>query len=379
MAYTHLLESPNSFHTWTAISTVAAALRRQVWIDFGYFKIYPNLYVVLVSPPGRCRKNIAIKAGTSLLEDFTDIKISSESITREALIKALKQAETPTEDTKGKIYLHSSLTVISEELSVFLGQANFGLMALLTDLFDCPDFWEYRTKLSGTDTLYNIWLNILGGSTPTWLSGSIPLSAIGGGLTSRVIFVVEENVRQRTTFLELTNYELELKEMLINDLAEISVMRGNFTIDSEGRKYYDYWYQNDNPAIVNERIAGYFERRHIHVLKVASIISACQTSNMVITKEHIEVAVALLTMIEPKMIDAFGAIGRSTLTPDVDQVLKVVMSLKKISKSALISTVWRDVDPRLMDAILSALASMGKVRVTSEKGEPFVELVEEKK
>jgi hypothetical protein len=342
----------------------------------GYFRVFPNLFVVLVSPPGRCRKNIAIKAGTDLLSGFPDIKISAESITREALIKALKEAETVLQQTDGKMYVHSSLTVISEELSVFLGHANFGLMALLTDLYDAPESWEYRTKSQGTDHVYGIWLNILAGSTPTWLSGSIPLSAIGGGFTSRIIFVVEEDVRQRTAFLQLSEKELIIKDCLVHDLGEITTMKGEFSFTKDAVEFYSHWYNNERPVIVNDRIAGYFERKHIHVLKVASIISACRSNEMIITKDHIETAIALLTMLEPKMIYAFGAVGRSALTPDVDQVLKLLVSSEKgLTKDEILKTVWRDVDPRLIDVVLKSLIDMGSVKTElNEKKEIIFKL-----
>jgi len=155
MEYTAKSESPESYHRWCAMSIIASAVRRQVWIDMGFFRVYPNMYIVLVGPPGRCRKSVAINTATNLIQGLSDIRVSADAITREALIRAIKLSETQTE-IGNKIYMHSSITIISKELSVFLGTNNSDLLSLLTDLYDNPDMWEYRTKNSGIDTITNV-------------------------------------------------------------------------------------------------------------------------------------------------------------------------------------------------------------------------------
>jgi hypothetical protein len=49
--YAEETEAPRQFWTWAGISTIASALQRKVWLPFGFEKLYPNLYVILVGPP----------------------------------------------------------------------------------------------------------------------------------------------------------------------------------------------------------------------------------------------------------------------------------------------------------------------------------------
>ena len=42
-------ESPSMFHLWVGISTIASVIDRDVYVNQGYFKIYPNLYIILVA------------------------------------------------------------------------------------------------------------------------------------------------------------------------------------------------------------------------------------------------------------------------------------------------------------------------------------------
>ena len=64
------------------------------------------------------------------------------------------------------------------------------MLVFLTDLFDCRELpWKYRTKGRGDNTIENLYLNLLAATTPDSLASSLPALAIGGGLTSRILFI----------------------------------------------------------------------------------------------------------------------------------------------------------------------------------------------
>ena len=192
LKYVENTEPPISYHTWTAVSMIAGALQRKVYLNWGHDTIYPNMYIVLIGPSGRARKGTAMNIGKDILKDI-GISMTSESITREALIRDMKDAVTNFPDaTTGKVRFHCSLTALSEELSVFLGQNDIKFLADLTDWYDSRDSWTYRTKGSGTDKIQGVCFNILGATAPDWLQSILPQEAVGGGFTSRIIFVVEE-------------------------------------------------------------------------------------------------------------------------------------------------------------------------------------------
>ena len=166
MEYTHNSEPPTQFREWAAIATVAAALQRKCVLQWGELeRFYPNLYVVLIGPSGS-RKGTAMRPALELLQEL-GIKMASEAITREALIRELKQANANQPDLKtGTMHLHASLTIFSPELTVFLGYQNKQLMSDLTDWYDCRDRWTYRTKGAGVDEIIGVWINLFGGTTP---------------------------------------------------------------------------------------------------------------------------------------------------------------------------------------------------------------------
>jgi hypothetical protein len=361
--YTENTESPENYHIWCGISVLAAAMRRKVWLNMGHFEIYPNMYIVLVGPPG-CRKNAAINIAIKLLQNIPEIKYSADAITREALIQVMNEAQTDDVLLNGKAYIHSSLTIISKELSVFVGTKNMDLLTLLTDLYDPHDKWVYRTKGKGINEIIGVWLNLLGGTTPAWLMGSIPMDAIGGGFTSRIIFVVEERSRKRVAFPFLTEADKLLQIKLLHDLGEIAMLRGEFKLTPEARDWFIAWYEPPvNELEIDLRFQGYYERRHVHLLKTAMIISASFSDDMVVKESHLKLALQSIEQIEGRMVNAFGSTGRSTAAADTGDVLNIIVKHRKgISRTDLIRKVWRDVSYGDLDNILKSLEEMGYVK-----------------
>ena len=116
LEYTSNTEPSELYRRWVAISTLAAALRRKVKVEWGLLTWYPNMYIVLVGPAA-ARKGTAMDPGLDLLRE-TDIPLGSDSGSREALIEKMKLAIDIDSDNPNIIPVpHHSLTVYSKELT----------------------------------------------------------------------------------------------------------------------------------------------------------------------------------------------------------------------------------------------------------------------
>jgi len=218
-------------------------------LRWGSLDFYPNLYVVLVAPSGKARKGTAMIPGLRLLRSV-QIKLAANATTREKLIQDLKLSNVFDGDpSSGNIDVHSSLTIFSKELTVFLGYQNRELMANLTDWYDCDDDWEYRTKTQGVDSIKGVWVNLIGATTPELIQTSMPQDAIGGGLTSRMIFVYEQRKGKLVIVPGLSEKERELLEHLTLDLDKIHMLRGDFQITEGFLEMFSDWRvkQENNP------------------------------------------------------------------------------------------------------------------------------------
>jgi len=200
MEYSSFSEAPDKFHFWTAISTLAGALRRRVWIDQAYFQWTPNFYIIFVAPPGIVSKSTTLSIGMRLLRQIPGIHFGPDAVTWQALTESLanstEEVDLTPGRTSGKFSMEvnlqpmSCITIASSEFGTFLNPKDREMVDVLVSLWDGQlGVWEKRTKTSGSDIIANPWINIAACTTPAWIAGNFPDYMIGGGFTSRCVFV----------------------------------------------------------------------------------------------------------------------------------------------------------------------------------------------
>lgn len=356
LAYTGESESPEDYHLWVGISSIAAVLRRRVFFDMGYFLVYPNMYVVLVSPPGRCKKSTAMRIGRSLFTQIPDIEFSADSTTRERLIQDLSMAFKEEQ---------SSLTVHSSEFASMLTSSGMDMVVFLTDIFDSPLEWTHKTKSSGTQKIRAPYLNLLAGTTPDWIAKAMPLDTIGIGLTSRVVFVYHDQPRVRDPIPVLSPEQRALEQLLVDDLKQISQISGQYFFDATADKAYREWYKSRlaNPNVTGDpRLNGYYERKPIHLLKLCMIVAASKRNDTIMTMEDLEQAMELMERTENKMPNVFANVGKNPLAVDITDTLSVVLSRPGgITKAELLNMFKHSVRLEEMNEVLDTLAMIGQV------------------
>jgi len=125
--YTTESESPDAYHLWTGLSILASATRRNLWLNQGIYLLFPNLYVILVGPPG-VAKSTTIRMGRNILLGADDVVFGPDSITREELIRVMAKS--------GEKDKQSAITIHSSELSSLIEPSGVKMIQFLTDIFD---------------------------------------------------------------------------------------------------------------------------------------------------------------------------------------------------------------------------------------------------
>jgi len=386
LAYCENTEPPKSYHTWVGISVIAGALQRKVYTKWGHETIYPNEYIVLIGPSGKCRKGTAMNIGKDLLIE-AGIPLASESITREALIRRMKEAVNSfTDATTGTIKFHCSLTAMSDELSVFLGQGDVKFLADLTDWYDSRDNWRYETKGKGTDHIQGVCFNLLGATAPDWLQSILPQEAVGGGFTSRIIFVVEEEKGKIVPMPVMTEEDYKLREDLIHDLQIISNITGEYRYTDNAKSLYSKWYQEQEELarqgrrpIDDPRFSGYCDRRANHIRKLSVIVAASRWNKTVVDEIDFTRAVSLLEAVEKKMPRTFGGLGKSAYSEVVELVFDFILAHKRITRSEMMRRLYRDVDSQGLKMAEEVLEHMKVVKIKRDpiENEVIYEIIEE--
>lgn len=350
--YSSNQESPKIFHKWVAISVILSTLKGRAILDRGVYQLHPNQFITLVAGSAKCRKSAAMGMGKAILNELdSPPALFAQKITPEALISYLKE-----NSGKGLIY--------ASEFSVFIGPeaSKSGLLGVLTDLYDCPKDWSYHTQKRGKEVVEgNICINLLAASTPPWLRTSIPEDAMGGGFTSRMIFVYADKPSQLVPYPEFTQEQIDAKKKIIEWLDKLDGVSGDFVLEDEARELFRDWYIEHGNTSSDEAMDGYHGRKDDHVLKVAMAISMGVDTELVIKKEHIVTAIRCLEDIEGGMPAALKEIGSSDRGVLTDTILKYIKKDGRIDRSTLLSRAWRYVDSEELDGIIATLEQAGIV------------------
>lgn len=317
-------EPPTLFRKWTAISTIASALQRKCRVDIGIsLTFYPNFYIVLVGPSAT-GKGTAMKYAYDIIEQIPAIHLSSQATSLQALIRRMKDINlTDIDMVTGEQFYHASLSIFSNEFTVFLGYHNRELIAALCDWYDCHNRWSYDTIKRDKEEVIGVWVNILAGTTPDNIQSSLPLEAIGGGLTSRIIFVNEEKKNKLVIFPSKTEREIQLQQHLTHDLEQITLMSGVFEFTQDAMAFYSDWCHlaDKNPPFYSPKFDGYCGRRRNHLLTLSMVCSASRDNELIITGPDLERSALLLAEVEVKMGTVFRGIGTSDISTLINEAI----------------------------------------------------------
>ena len=370
MDYTKHSEPPYSYHLWIGISILAAALQRKVYMPWHMHRLHPNLFIILVGPSGKCRKGTALDFGRDIVRQVPAISMIAQRTTTEQLIRDMKNSlQEYTDDITGEIGVHCSMSVMSGELAVFLGSGNIDFLALLTNLYDSEDEWEYRTKHQGKEKIKGVCLNFIGGSAPDWIRTMIPEAALGGGFTSRFIWVVEWNKSKVITDPTPTKRMWALRDMLIEDLSRIHLMTGAMHFEIQAQEYYDQWYKDteNNPPtqLLGSKFDGYLARRPTNVRKLSMILSASRSNENLIRLEDLQRAIKLLELVEQKMPQAFKGLGTAPYTEISEKCFSYMHEVDRpVSHSELLNAFFPNVNDYSLDLAMRTLIQMKVVRIS---------------
>lgn len=366
--YTAGHEAPEDFHLWVGLTVISATLRRKVWLDNVYHKLYPNIYAILVSPPGVGKKTTAINIGVNLLrEAVPNLRIISEKCTPEALAKRLSKPIDILKESGGlKIEARAEGIIVAPELTVLMGseQYNASLVTTLTRLYDCADVQEVETIARGVEKLKNVFVCLLGATTPSEISRAIPAAATGGGLLSRLNIIQKDSTPRIVPFAVAV--DPTMREDLVNDLRKIDTdYAGPCTYTAEGRKWYEKYYRHHHKIVEKNGATGTMERQPDHVLKVALCLRAAELGPMELDEDVLQRAFNIVTIAAKTSVDVAKMIDTSERGKTTQYAVDVLRKNGGIlDRSTFIKRVYRQMNAIEFDNVINTLTEAGVITVT---------------
>lgn len=336
---------PTSFAIWGALFAISSVIKREAWLDWPPFRLYPNLYVLFVAPPAVCKKGWAIRSVTNMLfglpqyltNDNTRIvkklRVIKNRATKEFMMEEMmpkmgrgarqlfkldKQGKSTGEplirDGERVMYPKSSATVfIAPELGSMFGRESYneGIVTFLTDIYDTDDTWTGGTAGKGERKLYNLFTTFIGGTQPESFVEAMPRVAQSGGFLSRTVVVYHDRPVRRQ-YRPVTIPGAPTIEEMTRRLAWIAEnTQGEHKATPDADKWYHSWYDEwmDDLDRYPEQIPVR-GREDITMEKLAMLMKAQRyDKSSLIEKQDYMDAARLLGAATKKIPDMMGAIG----------------------------------------------------------------------
>ncbi|KKL80674.1 hypothetical protein LCGC14_2002390 [marine sediment metagenome] len=357
-------ETPESMLRWAGIFTLATVMKRKVWWPeflLGGYTLFPSFYIVLVGEPAVVRKSTTVGFSERLLKAYNmdggdPITFSGDVTSHSKLLAAM--ADSP----------DSSIAIVASEFSSLIQTTPEAMYETLTDIFDNKDKHDWSTWAHGDKSITEPVINLIAASTPAWIAAQPPEYFVGGGFASRVLFLYEEEPRQKEIFYDHLDQE-KLKTLakgLSDDLKVIAEVKGAFGFDdNDTKEYIRSWYKSAKPQIDDPRQKGYFGRKHAHALKLSILLSLAERDDRKVTKEHFDEAIKMLDYIEIKLSKAFSSLGANPFAIIMGEILEYIKEKKKASLRDIAGRFYKGgLTLEQLKSALAFLCTTGKVKAS---------------
>lgn len=374
---TKTVETPRSWIYWGALTAISAITRNKVWLDKQYYKLYPNIYVLLLGSSG-LGKGFPVWLSKELVSQVGGTRIISGRSSIEGIIKEISITST-TQGKTGPI-THNCAFINASEFSSSLIR-NPDALTILTDLYDghYHKDWKNTLKNSGVESLKNVNVTLLGGINETHFNDLITVKEISGGFLARSLIIQEyKKARKNALLRKIENEETFNIEPFVEYLKEINKLEGQFSLTPEAIDKFEDWYYKFEPEQLQDK-TGTANRVHDTILKVAMNVTLSRRPELIIGTDDIDEAMNLClgaALISRKLTVGVG------VSVDSSQVRMVMQELlaaedNKINRTLLLRKHYGDFNAAQLDSIMDTFEQSKAIKKYRKDGDQWYELKEE--
>ena len=327
------------YHKWVGLGLVASVLKQHVYIDMGTYKLYPNMFMIIVDSASAGKSHAIERFGLDLLvradeKDASDNKLAiyNQRITAAAMIKSMSELY---KDKK-----ENCVTVVAEELGFFTDMSgdNMNISNVLIKTYD-NGLLSSETIARNLDYTPNAQLNIIGGTTPGSLKDSVTKKFIEAGALSRMIFIHSEEISEPMPFPNPPKDNKARREGLADELNQFKELRGKFKWTSESIDYYEKWYRKTWHDFEERKDKLLVKRMANKMLKIAMILSVSRKHNLILELNDIIDAIK----IRNEVLDNYLYISSKLTTSEFGEKVQSFLNIIKVNKKMKHSNLLRKV------------------------------------
>lgn len=382
--YTSHAIAPRLYSEWAGVISIASVLNQQCWIERGFYRVFPNLYVMLIGDPAS-GKGTTCEILRNILMEAEFIEFAPDRTTKEKFLVDLEEGyetvnagafpsggtsavddffkteirKTSPTDIDSSV---SNVLVLAEELSDFFGSDNLEFVSLLTKLWSYRGAYRHKIKTGKSVEIVNPNINIFAATTHDSFQLTFPSRLLGTGFLARFILVYG-SIPASAEIAFPTPPSNEGKTKLVRDLMDIrSTVVGQFELDDAEKLLLERVLKNYTGPD-DMRFKHYKGRRFVQLLKLCAINCAARGS-MKITRADILRANTLLYATELDMGKALGEFGKSRNAEVSNKIMQALYTAgRPMNALAIFKLVSNDIQKmqELLD-ILNNLQAAEKIR-----------------
>jgi len=340
-------EAPEQFHLWTALAMLSAAVNRNCWMERGYSRTFPNLYILFLGPSG-VGKSSASGIGIELLKSTPlQVHIFKDFITPASLVEFMAGACVSVE-IQGKIVHKTPVMIYASELGTLLNPRSGvrELTMLLTELFNKQGDHEDRTAKRGRVNIRRPNVTFFACCFPEWIDEELLSVSLRSGFLGRMCVVTGYSHRQRQPNIRLTTADNDLYEDLRTDLETIGNLYGEMVWTPEAQIAWTEWYMSQ-PIDFSEsddaiEVKGFTARRAQFVQRLAMLHSLAQRDDLTIDIADFEFGKANIKQCEA------NSRGLKLKSPHIVMIDKIRLCILRIREKRKVDTIpIRDIAMRM--------------------------------
>jgi len=383
--------------TSSVLTMVSAFVGTKVFMANGvyYQDLYPNLWILCIAKSGQY-KSTALTKGSKIANDKqTQIQKAikrmqkeapSDELSAEILKKSLEKVILPT-----KITAEAFLELLDQGHQGVIYASEFGgwlqnldkthnndFKAILTDFYDVPFNFEYKTKTQGNYIIERPYISICGVSTMPWIYSNLKPSDVPSGFFARfLLFVPPYQEGSSSAFPEpveevYIQAEKKFKSCLDNILLSIGESRPMYPTDAARslvNQYHDYILKlpSDYGDKAGEILQPFTKRWSPTLIKLSMLMQLFEDPT---TDQISDVAVMSAMKILMPAMKSTAKLFEEELGESVHQrkcriilefMARVQKAGKSITRQTIMSSKQLDGGCPEYDPILQTLIEQGKV------------------
>jgi len=280
------IETPRSYIKWAVLAAISAVIKKKVWTEKYAYRVYPNIFVMLVGPPG-ITKSYATDISKRMVNAVNNTRIISGMNSIEGMIHKMSEAYL---DVQGVPEKGTNVFIVSNEFTNLLLD-NPQAFSILTELYDScyGDEWK-KTLKSGSLELKDPYITMITATNTAHFNDKLRQVDLEGGFIGRTMIILEKDRHRINSLIRKPKKTFDIN-LIKPELARIAKLKGEFTWDHEDTMvFFEDWDKEFKTQTKNDT-TGIYKRMNDSVIKVAMLMTMAEGDDLIFTKPRLEQAI----------------------------------------------------------------------------------------